>query len=49
MIPSDNDFFQTTSVFKPINIIYDSRKVLNEIRMIFETVDILKLNQKTKL
>ncbi len=49
MIPSDKDFFQSNSIFEPLNFIDDSRKVLNEIGMIFKMVDILKLNQKTNL
>ena len=49
MIPSDKNRFEVGSVFQPATFVDDVNHILKEMAIIFEIIDILKLEQKTGL
>ncbi len=48
-IPSKIDMFETSSIFEPATFEEDIRTILTEMKLIFQIIDILKLNQKIGL
>ncbi len=49
MVPSSENYFEASSIFQPANFIADIKTTLEEMHMIFQIVDILKLHQRTGL
>lgn len=49
MIPSDQDRFETGSIFKPATFVDEINTILQELPMVFRIIDVLKLDQRTGL
>jgi hypothetical protein len=49
MIPSGKNHFETASIFQPATFQEDIQIILKEMQLIFQIIDILKLNEKTGL
>lgn len=49
MIPSAYNRFETSSVFQPATFVQDITTILAEMDLIFQIIDLLKLNQRTGL
>jgi hypothetical protein len=48
-IPSPDNRFETSSIYKPATFTDDIETILTEMQVIFEIIDILKLNERTGL
>ncbi len=49
MIPSDHDRFETGSIFKPATFVEEINTILKELSLLFQIIDVLKLDQRTGL
>lgn len=49
MIPSELNRFETSSIFYPATFVEDIRTILSQMNLIFQVIDVLKLNQKIGL
>ncbi len=49
MIPTEKDYFKGSSIFKPATFVEEINIVLQEMKNLFDIIDILKLNEKTGL
>lgn len=49
MIPSDKNRFEIVSVFQPATFIDDIKLILEEMKLIFQIIEILKLDERTGL
>lgn len=49
MVPSSYNRFETSSIYVPATFVGDINTILSEMKLIFEIIDILKLNQRIGL
>jgi hypothetical protein len=49
MIDSSKNLFEPESIFEPATFIEDCRTILNQMQLIFQIIDTLKLNEQTRL
>jgi hypothetical protein len=49
MIPSDKNRFEVGSIYQPATFVDDINDILKEMAVIFQIIDILKLERKTGL
>jgi hypothetical protein len=49
LLPSEINFFEADSIFKPATFVDDINMVLEQMQIIFDIIDILKLDQNTGL
>ena len=49
ILETKKNLFEISSIFKPINLVENCRFLINEIGIVFDIIDELKLNQKIGL
>jgi hypothetical protein len=49
MIPSNKNYFEMSSIFVPATFEEDINTIMEEMNLIFQIIDILKLNEKNRL